>query len=178
MYWWFWQILSNFQHFGGNGYTASNDDGKRTRFIQICLFLILNLCEIWIIMPQLPGFSKKYTITGNQRKYASEEIKYVHPFCCYSLRLKWQYHHRLFHSHCNAGMENFNQDHPQRYSNFCGLYIKLQGCLEWPWTWWGRWKSQGHWPCHPSHGKWRKAFINICKYIEVLKLCIIKNANN
>ena len=23
------------------------------------------------------------------------------------------------------GMENWNQDHPERYSNFCGLYIKF-----------------------------------------------------
>ena len=27
----------------------------------------------------------------------------------------------------HAGMENWNQDHPERYSNFCGLYIKFQG---------------------------------------------------
>ena len=29
-------------------------------------------------------------------------------------------------------MENWNQDHPERYSNFCGLYIKFQGCGLWP----------------------------------------------
>ena len=64
-----------------------------------------------------------------------------------------------------------------RDSNFCGLYIKFRGNGKWPWTWWGRQKSQGHRPCRPSHGKWRKACINICKPIEVLKLCIIKSAN-
>ena len=30
-------------------------------------------------------------------------------------------------SELEAGMENWNQDHPERYSNFCGLYIKFQG---------------------------------------------------
>ena len=78
--------------------------------------------------------------------------------------------------HC-PGMENWNQDLPERYSNFCGLYIKFRGHGKWPWTWWGRRKSQGHRPCRPGHGKWRKACINICKHIEVLKLCIVKSAN-
>ena len=41
-----------------------------------------------------------------------------------------------------AIMENWNQDHPERYSNFYGLYIKFQGCGKWPWTWWGRQKGQ------------------------------------
>ena len=59
------------------------------------------------------------------------------------------------------GMENWNQDHPERCSNFWGLYIKLQGCGKWPWTWWGRWKSQGHRTRRPGHGKWRKACIII-----------------
>ena len=76
-----------------------------------------------------------------------------------------------------AGMENWNQDHPERYSNFCGLYIKLHGCRLWPWTRLDRQKSKGHRPCRPSHGKWWKACINNCKHIEVLKLCIIKSAN-
>ena len=35
----------------------------------------------------------------------------------------------------DAIMENWNQDHPERYSNFYGLYIKFQGCGKWPWTW-------------------------------------------
>ena len=44
-------------------------------------------------------------------------------------------------------------------------------------SWWGRRKSQG-WSAHqPGHEKRRKACINICKHIEVLKLCIIKSAN-
>ena len=34
-----------------------------------------------------------------------------------------------------AIMENWNQDHPERYSNFYGLCIKFQGCRKWPWTW-------------------------------------------
>ena len=76
----------------------------------------------------------------------------------------------------NAGMENWNQNHPERYSNFY-RYIKFQGCRKWPWTWSGRRKSQGHQPCRPGHLKWQKACINICKHIEVLKLCISKNAN-
>ena len=41
-------------------------------------------------------------------------------------------------------MENWNQDHPERYSNFHGLYEKFQGCGGWPWSWWGRWKRQDH----------------------------------
>ena len=32
-------------------------------------------------------------------------------------------------------MENWNQDLPERYSKFCGLYIKFQGHGKWPWTW-------------------------------------------
>ena len=28
----------------------------------------------------------------------------------------------------SPGMEIWNQDHPERYSNFCGLYIKFQWC--------------------------------------------------
>ena len=34
-----------------------------------------------------------------------------------------------------AGMENWNQDHPERYSNFCGIYIKFQVYGKWPLTW-------------------------------------------
>ena len=34
-----------------------------------------------------------------------------------------------------SGMENWNQDHPERYSNFCRLYVKFQGHEKWPWTW-------------------------------------------
>ena len=41
---------------------------------------------------------------------------------------------------------NWNQDHPERYSNFHGIYIKFQWCEVWPWTCWGLRKSQGHWP--------------------------------
>ena len=46
----------------------------------------------------------------------------------------------------SAGMNYWNQDHPERYSNFSGIYIKFQWCGMWPWTCWGRQKSQGHWP--------------------------------
>ena len=31
-----------------------------------------------------------------------------------------------------ARMENWNQDLPERYSKFCGLYIKFQGHGKWP----------------------------------------------
>ena len=34
----------------------------------------------------------------------------------------------------HTGMENWNQDHPERYSNFRGLYIKFQDHGKWPWT--------------------------------------------
>ena len=34
-----------------------------------------------------------------------------------------------------ARMENWNQDLPERYSKFCGLYIIFQGHGKWPWTW-------------------------------------------
>ena len=43
-------------------------------------------------------------------------------------------------------MENWNQDHPDRYGNFYGLYIKFRMCGKWPWTWCGRQKCQGHRP--------------------------------
>ena len=74
-------------------------------------------------------------------------------------------------------MENWNQDLPERYSKFCGLYIKFQGHGKWPWTWLGPRKRQDNWPRSPGHRKWRKACINISKHIEVLKLGISKNAN-
>ena len=32
-------------------------------------------------------------------------------------------------------MENWNQDLPERYSKFHGLYIKFQGHGKWPCTW-------------------------------------------
>ena len=32
-------------------------------------------------------------------------------------------------------MENWNQDHPERYSNFHGKFVKFQGCGKWPWSW-------------------------------------------
>ena len=34
-----------------------------------------------------------------------------------------------------SGMENWNLDHPERYSNFCRIYIKFQVYGKWPWTW-------------------------------------------
>ena len=34
-----------------------------------------------------------------------------------------------------ARMENWNQDLPERYSKFRGLYMKFQGHGKWPWTW-------------------------------------------
>ena len=34
-----------------------------------------------------------------------------------------------------ARMENWNHDLPERYSKFCGLYIKFQGHGKLPWTW-------------------------------------------
>ena len=40
-------------------------------------------------------------------------------------------------------------------------------------TWWGRWKSQGHRPHPPSHGKWWKACINICKHILKFSNCVL-----
>ena len=72
-----------------------------------------------------------------------------------------------------AGMENWNQDHPERYSNFCRLFTKFQGDGKWPWTWWGRRKRQGHWPSPPGHQKWRKACINICKHILKFSNCVL-----
>ena len=74
-------------------------------------------------------------------------------------------------------MENWNQDHPERYSNFHGKFVKIQCCGKWPWSWWGPRKRQDHWPRPPGHRKWRKACINISKHIEVLKLCISTSAN-
>ena len=35
----------------------------------------------------------------------------------------------------NPRMENWNQDLPERYSKFCGLYKKIRGHGKWPWTW-------------------------------------------
>ena len=70
-------------------------------------------------------------------------------------------------------MENWNQDHPERYSNLYGLYIEFQRCGNWPWTWWGRRKSQGHWPHPTGHGKWWKACINICKHILKFSNCVL-----
>ena len=32
-------------------------------------------------------------------------------------------------------MENWNQDHPERYSNFHRKFVKFQGCGKWPWSW-------------------------------------------
>ena len=32
-------------------------------------------------------------------------------------------------------MENWNQDHPERYSNFQRKFVKFQGCGKWPWSW-------------------------------------------
>ena len=71
-------------------------------------------------------------------------------------------------------MENQNQDHPERYSNFCGLFIKFQpprnvaldllrsteksGSLARP---------------LPGHRKWRKACINICKHILKFSNCVL-----
>ena len=37
--------------------------------------------------------------------------------------------------HIESIIENWNEDHSERYSNFYGLYIKFQGCRKWPWTW-------------------------------------------
>ena len=70
-------------------------------------------------------------------------------------------------------MENWNQDHPERCSNFYGLYIKFQGCGKWPWTWWGQRKGQGHRPHRHSHGKWQKACINICKHKLKFSNCVL-----
>ena len=84
----------------------------------------------------------------------------------------------LFIKYKTTGMGNWNQHQPERYSNFCGIYIKFQGRGMWPWTCWGRRKSQGHCP-HPSPVI--KLTESMYKYlqthIEVLKLCIIKSAN-
>ena len=84
---------------------------------------------------------------------------------------------RSYRRYRRAIMENWNQDHPERYSNFHGLFVKFQFCGKWLWTWWGRRKRQDHWPRPPGHWKWRKACININKHIEVLKLCISTSAN-
>ena len=70
-------------------------------------------------------------------------------------------------------MENWNQDLPERYSKFRGLYIKFQGHGKWPWTWWGPRKRQGHWPHPPGHRKWRKACINTCKHILKFSNCVL-----
>ena len=75
--------------------------------------------------------------------------------------------------HLPTIMENWKQDHPERNSYFYRLYIKFQGCRKWPWTWWGRWKGQGHRPHHPDHGKWRKACINICEHILKFPSCVL-----
>ena len=72
-----------------------------------------------------------------------------------------------------ARMENWNQDLPERYSKFCGLYIKFRDHGKWPWTWWGPWKRQGHWPHPPGHQKWRKACINTCKHILKFLNCVL-----
>ena len=34
-----------------------------------------------------------------------------------------------------AIMENWNHYHPERYSNFHGLFVEFQFCRKWPWTW-------------------------------------------
>ena len=73
----------------------------------------------------------------------------------------------------HARMENWNQDLPERYSKFRGLYIKFQGYWKWPWTWWGPWKRQGHWRRPPGHRKWRKACINTCKHILKFSNCVL-----
>ena len=84
----------------------------------------------------------------------------------------WMTHKLQMHA-MGTGMENWYQDHPGRYSNFCRLYIKFQGHGKWPWTWWGRRKRQGNWPHLPGHRKWRKACINICKHILKFSNCVL-----
>ena len=59
--------------------------------------------------------------------------------CCCFVVIVFAYSHWVS---LLAIMENWNQDHPERHSNFYGLYIKFQGCGKWPWTWWGRQKGQ------------------------------------
>ena len=70
-------------------------------------------------------------------------------------------------------MENCNQDHPERYSNFCGLYIKFQGHGKWPRPGEVVGKGRVAGPAHPSHQKWRKACINICKHILKFSNCVL-----
>ena len=75
-------------------------------------------------------------------------------------------------------MENWNQDLPERYSKFRGLYIKFQGHGKWPWTSLGPRKRQGHWPRPPWSSKVAESMYKYLQtHIEVLKLCIIKSAN-
>ena len=69
-------------------------------------------------------------------------------------------------------MENWNQDLSERYSKFCGLYIKFQS-----------WKmalhlvrsteKAGSLVRTPGHRKWRKACINTCKHILKFSNCVL-----
>ena len=72
-------------------------------------------------------------------------------------------------------MENWNQDHPERYSNFCWLFIQFQGHGCGP----GvldllRSTEKGSLALPlPIHQKWRKPCINICKHILKFLNCVL-----
>ena len=70
-------------------------------------------------------------------------------------------------------MENWNQDLPERYSKFCGLYIKFQGHGKWPWTWWGPRKRQGYWPRPPLVIEVAESMYKYCKHILKFSNCVL-----
>ena len=70
-------------------------------------------------------------------------------------------------------MKNWNQDHPERYNNFYGLYIKFQGCES------GREPGEGHCQCviGPPPQSWKVAktmYKYLQTHIEVLKLVFVR----
>ena len=69
-------------------------------------------------------------------------------------------------------MENWNQDHPERYSNFYGLYIKFLGAevaVELARSM----EKSGSSVVSPGNGMWQKACIYICKHILKFSNCVL-----
>ena len=71
-----------------------------------------------------------------------------------------------------TGMENWNQDHPERYNNFCGLFIKFQA------TECGPGPARVIGPAPPRSSKVTESMYKYLQtHIEVLKLCILKSVS-
>ena len=71
-----------------------------------------------------------------------------------------------------ARMENCYQDHLERCSNFCGLFIQLQGHGMWPWTCWGQ-RKRGHWPLPSPVIEVTETMYKYCKHILKFSNCVL-----